>query len=95
MREPLLFWASLATLPIAIVCFIVAIRVTSQRVAITLQIASQLIAGIALPLMGYETAVRSAAKSVLEMKSNTAAGLLFITAGVFCIGDLIAKAFHK
>jgi hypothetical protein len=95
MREPLLFWTSLATLPVAIVCFVVAIRVTSQRLALTLQIASQLIAGIALPLMGYETALRSAAKSILEMKSNYATGTLFIMAGLFCIGDLIAKAFDK
>jgi hypothetical protein len=74
MREPLLFWASLATLPVAIMCFIVAIRVTSQRLAITLQMASQLIAGIAFPLMGYETTLRSGAKSILEMKANYAIG---------------------
>jgi len=95
MREPLLFWASLATLPAAIVCFIVAMRVTSQRLAITLQVASQLTAGMALPLIGYETACRSTATSILEMKSNYAVGIVFITAGVFCLGELIAKAFDK
>lgn len=95
MREPLFFWGSLATLPVAIVCFVVAMRVTSQRLAITLQIASQLTAGIALPLMAYETACRSTAKSILEMKLNYAVGILFITAGVFCLADLIAKAFDK
>lgn len=40
MPEPLLFWASLVTLPVAIVCFVVALRVTSQRLAATFQIAS-------------------------------------------------------
>jgi hypothetical protein len=77
------------------VCFIVAMRVTSQRWAITLQIASRLTAGIALPLIGYETACRSTATSILETKSNYAVGILFITAGVLCLGDLIAKAFDK
>jgi hypothetical protein len=95
MREPILFWVSLVTLPVAIVCFIVAMRVASQRLALTLQIGSQLIAGVALPLMGYEIALRSTAKSMLDMKSNYAVGLLFITAGVFCVCDLIAKAFNK
>jgi hypothetical protein len=95
MREPLLFWISLATLPAAIVCFVVAMRVTSQRLADTLQIASQLIAGIALPLMGYEIAVRSTAKAIFGMQASNAIGTLLITAGVFCVCELVAKAFNK
>lgn len=94
MPEPLLFWASLATLPVAIVCFVVAVRVTSQRLAATFQIASQLMAGIALPIMGYEIAL-SAGKSNWNMQPNTGIGLLLITAGLLCLGELIAKAFDK
>lgn len=95
MPEPLLFWVSLATLPVAIVCFVVAMRVTSKRLAVTLQIASQLMAGMALALMGYEIGMRSGAKSISDMQANTAVGLLLVTAGLFCLGDLIAKAFDK
>jgi hypothetical protein len=93
--EPFLFWASLATLPVAIVCFVLAMRVTPQRLAVRLQIASQLIAGIALPLMGYEIAARSGAKSISDMQPNTGIGLLLITAGLLCLGELVAKAFDK
>jgi hypothetical protein len=54
MREPWLFWGSLAVIPFAIVCFVVAMRVTSERLTRALEVAGEIIAGVALPLAGYE-----------------------------------------
>lgn len=51
-------------------------------------------AGIALPIMGYEIAL-STGKSNWNMQPNTGIGLLLITAGLLCLGELIAKAFDK
>jgi hypothetical protein len=95
MREPWLFWGSLAVLPLAIVCFVIAIRIASERMVLALQIIGQIIAGVALPLMGYEAAFRTAAKDIWAFKAQEAAGLLFITAGVLCIADVVAKAFER
>ena len=95
MREPWLFWGSLAIVPFAIVCFIIAMRVTSERLAAVFQVVGQIIAGIALPLVGYEGGFRYAAKDIWEYKAQTSAGALLIMAGVFCIADLVAKAFNK
>ena len=95
MREPWLFWGSLAVVPFAIVCFVIAMRVTSERLTRALEIAGEIIAGVALPLVGYEGGFRYPAKDIWELKAQTSAGLLFITLGVFCIVDVIAKAFDK
>ena len=95
MREPWLFWSSLAILPFAIACFVIAMRVTSERLTRALEIAGEIIAGVALPLVGYEGGFRYPAKDIWELKAQTSAGLLFITLGVFCIVDVIAKAFDK
>ena len=72
-----------------------AVRIASERMALALQTIGQIIAGVALPLMGYEAAFRTAAKDIWAFKAQEAAGLLFITAGVFCIADVVAKAFER
>jgi hypothetical protein len=95
MRDPLVFWGSLACLPFAGVCFLLALRVPSQRLALVLEIVTQVIGGTAAMLMGYESAFRTAAKSFLELKANTAVGLLFLSAGLFALADAVAKAFNK
>ena len=60
-----------------------------------LEVAGEIIAGVALPLAGYEGGFRYPAKDIWELKAQTSAGLLFITLGVICIADVIAKAFDK
>ena len=95
MREPWLFWGSLAVVPFAIMCFVIAMRVTSERLARALEVAGEIIAGVTLPLAGYEGGFRYPAKDIWELKAQTSAGLFFITLGVICIADVIAKAFDK
>ena len=95
MREPWLFWGSLAFLPVAGVCLVLALRVTSERRRLVLEIITQVIGGTAAMLMGYESAFRSAAKDIWELKANTAVGLLFITAGLIALVDAVLKAFNK
>jgi len=70
-------------------------RVTSERLTRALEVAGEIIAGVALLLAGYEAGFRYPAKDIWELKAQTSAGLLFITLGVFCIADVIAKAFDK
>jgi len=69
MREPWLFWSSLAILPFAIACFVIAMRVTSERLTRALEVAGEIIAGVALPLAGYEGGFRYAAKDIWELKA--------------------------
>jgi len=95
MHEPWLFWGSLAVLPVAGVCFMLAIRATSEKRELILEIATQVIAGVPLSLMGYESAFRTATKSIHEMQINTAAGLLFLTFGILLLSTAVAKAFGK
>ena len=95
MREPWLFWSSLAVLPFAGVCFLVALRVTSDRRRLVFEIITQVVGGTAAVLMGYEGAFRSAAKDIWELKANTAVGLLFITGGLIALVDAVLKAFNK
>jgi NO-binding membrane sensor protein with MHYT domain len=95
MREPWLFWGSLAVVPFAIACFVVAMRVTSERLTRALEIAGEIILGIVLPLAGYEGAYRYPAKDIWEYKAQTTAGGLFIMLGLFCIADVVAKAFNR
>src|SRR5713101_6001726 len=85
MREPWLFWGSLAVIPFAIICFMIAMRVTSERLTRAFEVAGEIIAGVALPVAGYEGGFRYAAKDIWELKAQTSAGLLFITLGVLCI----------
>jgi hypothetical protein len=95
MREPWLFWGSLAVVPFAIACLLIAMRVTSERLTRALEVAGEIILGVALPLAGYEGGFRYPAKDIWELKTQTSAGLLFITLGIICIADVIAKAFDK
>jgi hypothetical protein len=95
MRDTWLFWSSLAVLPFAGVCFLLALRVTSKRRRIVLEIITQVIGGTAAILMGYESAFRSAAKDIWELKANTAVGLLFISGGLVSLVDAVLKAFNK
>jgi hypothetical protein len=95
MREPWLFWGSLAFLPIAGICFVLAVRVTSERRRVVLEIVTQVIGGTAGILMGYERAFRSAAKDIWELKANTSVGLLLISGGLVAVVDAILKAFNK
>ena len=86
------FRGSLAVVPFAIACFVIALRVASDRLARALEIVGEIIVGVTLPLAGYEGGFRYAAKDIWELKAQTSAGLLFITIGIFCIADVIAKA---
>jgi hypothetical protein len=95
MREPWLFWTSLAILPFAGVCFLLALRVTSDRLRVSLEIVSQTIGGAAAIAMGYESAFRMGAKDFWELKTNTAVGLFFILAGVFALAEAVAKVLGK
>lgn len=95
MREPWVFWSSLAILPLAGVSFLLAVHVTSDRLRARWEIATQLIGGTAAILMGYESAFRIAAKSIWESKENYAVGTLFLIAGVLALADVVAKAFDK
>jgi hypothetical protein len=95
MREPWLFWGGIAVVPFAIVCFVIAMRVTSERMTRALEVAGEIIAGVALPLAGYEGGFRYPAKDIWELKAQESAGLFFITLGLICIADVIAKAFDK
>ena len=95
MREPWPFWGSLAVVPFAIACFLIAMRVTSERRTRALEVAGEIILGVVLPLAGYEGGFRYPAKDIWELKAQTAAGLFFITLGVICIADVVAKAFDK
>jgi hypothetical protein len=95
MRGLSLFWVSLASFPFAGVCFLFALRVTSRLRALALEITAHVIAGTAAILMGYERAFRTGAKSIWELKANTAVGLFFLIVGLLCIGDAVAKAFNK
>ena len=70
-------------------------RVASERLSRALEIAGEIMVGVALPLAGYEGGFRYPAKDIWELKAQTSAGLLFITLGVICICDVIAKAFNK
>jgi hypothetical protein len=70
-------------------------RVASERLTRALEVAGEIIAGVALPLAGYEGAFGYPAKDIWELQAQTSAGLLFITLGLFCIADVIAKAFDK
>jgi hypothetical protein len=95
MRDPSLFWSSLASLPFAGVCFLFALRVTSPARALTLQIGAQVIAGTAAILMGYESAFRTAARSTRELQINTSVGLFFLAIGLFSVADAVVKALNK
>jgi hypothetical protein len=95
MREPWLFWGSLAVVPFAILCFVIAMRAKSERRTRALEVVGEIIAGVSLPLAGYEGGFRYPAKDIWELKAQTSAGLLFITLGLICIADVIAKAFKK
>jgi NO-binding membrane sensor protein with MHYT domain len=95
MREPWLFWGSLAVVPFAIACFVVAMRVTSERLTRALEVAGEIIAGVSLTLMGYEGGFRYPAKDIWEFKDQSSAGALFIMLGLFCIADVVAKAFNR
>jgi hypothetical protein len=95
MREPWLFWGSLAVVPFGIACLVIAMRVASERLTRALEVAGEIIIGIALPLAGYEGGFRYPAKDIWELKAQTSAGLLFIALGLICIADVIAKAFDK
>jgi len=95
MREPWLFWGSLAVVPLAIACFVIAMRVTSERLTRVLEAAGEIIAGISLMIMGYEGGFRYATKDIWEFKAGGSAGLFFIMLGLFCIADVMAKLFNK
>jgi hypothetical protein len=95
MREPWLFWGSLAVVPFGIACFVIAMRVASERLTRALEIVGEIIVGVALPVAGYEGGFRYPAKDIWELKAQTSAGFLFITLGLICICDVIAKAFDK
>jgi hypothetical protein len=71
MREPWLFWGSLAVVPFGIACFVIAMRVASERLTRALEIAGELIVGVALPLAGYEGGFRYPAKDIWELKAQT------------------------
>jgi hypothetical protein len=60
-----------------------------------LEIITQVIGGTAAILMGYESAFRSAAKDIWELKANTAVGLLFISASLVSLVEAVLKAFNK
>jgi NO-binding membrane sensor protein with MHYT domain len=95
MREPWLFWGSLAVVPCAIACFVIAMRVTSERLTRALEVAGEIIAGVSLTLMGYEGGFRYLAKDIWDFKAQSSAGGLFIMLGLFCIADVVAKAFNR
>jgi len=95
MRDPWLFLTSLAILPFAGVCFLFALRVTSDRLRVTLEIITQIIGGAAAIAMGYEAAFRSGARDFLELKADTPVWLLFISAGVFALAEAVAKVLGK
>ena len=95
MRDPWLFWTSLAILPFSGVCFLLALRVTSDRLRLVLEIITQVIGGVAAIAMGFESAFRTGARDIWELKTNTAVGLFFLGAGIFALAEAVAKALGK
>jgi hypothetical protein len=95
MCEPWLFWSGLALIPFAIICFLVGLRVRSERASLALEIATLVIAGTATSLMGYETAFRTTANDMSELKTNTAVGGLLFCWGVIMLFNALAKVFNK
>jgi hypothetical protein len=95
MRDPWIFWVGVAMLPMAGVSFWFAVHVTSDHLQARLEVVTQLIGGTAGILMGYESAFRTAAKSIWELKENYATGAFFLIAGVLALADVVAKAFDK
>jgi hypothetical protein len=95
MRDPWLFWTGLALAPFAGACFWVAMRVTSRRASLTWEITTQVIAGTGALLIGYESAFRTTAKDNLELKANTAVGLVLFTWGTMLLVSAVVKAFEK
>ena len=95
MRDPWLFWSSLAVLLFAGVCFLLALRGASERRRVVLEIITQVIGGAAAIAMGYESAFRTGARDIWEFKTNTAVGLFFIGAGLFSLAEAVAKALGK
>ena len=82
-------------LPFAGVCFLLALRVTSERRRVVLEIVTQVIGGAAAIAMGYESAFRTGASDIWELKTNTAVGLFFLGAGIFALTEAVAKALGK
>jgi len=95
MREPWLFWGSLSFLVLAAICFVVALRAASSPRVRRLEIFTQVIAGAAAVLMGYESAFRTSAASIHELQINTAIGLLFLTFGILSLLTAVAKSFNR
>jgi len=95
MREPWLFWGSLPFLPVAGICFLLALRATSQRVALAFEITALVMAGAAATIMGCEIGFRTASKSIPVLQINRAVGLLFLTGGLLSLATAVAKAFNK
>jgi hypothetical protein len=93
MHEPALFWGGLASLPFAIVCFFFALRVESPRAERFLT-AFQVIAGVALMLMGYEMAGK-ASKSIPDRQIDGCATGLLLMAGFVCLFKVIERLFEK
>ena len=80
---------------VAGVFFWFAVRETSERLQTQWQVITQLVGGTAAVLAGYESAFRTAAKSIWELKDNYATGMLFLSVGILALADVAAKAFYK
>jgi len=95
MRDPWLFWGSLAVFPFAGIFFLLAMRVGSDRLRITFEIATQVIGGIAAILFGYEAAFRTTARDIMEFKAVTSVGYVFLLFGALALAEAVAKALGK